>query len=159
MPYSAEAQHDHACLCVILKVFAKVSALCLAMVLSVENPVGKFHELLMVRRLTAKTGWFLLDRANHCMNVDPALDGEYIFPKKPTSYLLYNVDQSVWQSLQCCNCACCCCVSATSSQHHLLCCNHKNQPADQTVIRSSVQQGLILCGVFKSIFEQCVCMF
>ena len=154
MPYSAEAKHGHACLQVVLKVFVKVSALCPAMVLSIENPVGKFRELPVVQRLAAKTGWFLLDRADHCMSVDPALDGERIFPKKPTSYLLYNVDQPVRQSLQRCNRACRCRVSPTSSRHRLLCCNRKNRPADQTVIRSSVQQGLILRVVFKSVFER-----
>ena len=60
MPYSAEAQHDHAHLQVLLKLFAKVLVLCPAMVLSVENPVGKFHELLIVQHLAAKPGWFLL---------------------------------------------------------------------------------------------------
>ena len=58
------------------------------------------------------------------------------------------------QSLQRCNRACRCRVFPTSSRHRLLCCNRKHRPADQKVIRSSVQQGLILRGVFKSIFER-----
>ena len=91
VPVTPAARRDYRVLSHALKLLARISVLHPSVVLSVENPVGKSRHLPIVQRHASLHGWKLIRRADHCMHVNPQFDGSRIFPKKPSSYLLFNV--------------------------------------------------------------------
>ena len=58
-------------------------------ILSLENPLGRFRRLPVVKATAAAPGWCMFT-ADHC-SLASTLDTDPVFPKKPTTWLCKNI--------------------------------------------------------------------
>jgi hypothetical protein len=115
-----------------------------AVMVSYENPVGMFrkHPLVCARR--QQPNWQLV-RADHCMHTSPELDGDSVFPNKPTHWLVYNLRPDA--EFRKCRRDCSHLVPGTKV-HRLLVCNRVDVQPGQQVMPDDERKSAIPLGVF-----------
>ena len=125
----------------VLEVLRQLSNHAYRTVISVENPDGLWKDMPFVKRLRQAPGW-IYRTADHCMH---RRAGEQTFPRKRTSWLLYNVNTDI--PLQKCDGSCGCCLPGTKFHRKLICERWDKQPGQQ-VIKCKWEKGLIPKGIF-----------
>ena len=114
-----------------------------------ETPQAGFPKLPDVQRLAARPGWRLLQHADHCSNTCE-LDGT--FPKKPSCYLVYNIDPHL--TLAQCHNDCPHRLAHHPTRHKLLICQCPNaRQVGQRVLRSMITKAKVPMGVFRSLWN------
>ena len=86
-------QHDRA-LAVAVNTITQLVNVHPAVFVSLENPVGMFRKHPLIRALREQPKWQFV-RADHCSHTSPLLDGDRVFPNKPSHWLVYNLNESV----------------------------------------------------------------
>ena len=135
-------------MCRLMQQFAEIHT---GVLLTQENPVGLWLQLPWVRRLAQRDNWQLVERVDHCM-MQSQLDGDIIFPNKPTSYLVYNMEPQ--DDIPCeCRCMNRLTVKGARKLHRMLVCNRHDKHPDQQVITDVLEKGripLMLFGHFMA---------
>ena len=149
VPESDVAKYHLACLRSVFGVFRRLSDEGYTGIISAENPYSGFHRLEPVRTLAGQPGWQLVEQADHCSNTYE-LDLRTC-PRKPTTYLLYNVLPTV--DLRRCANDCPFRLPAHPEHHRDLVCNRKTKVPGQRVIHSPVDKARIPLGVFRKLFQ------
>jgi hypothetical protein len=149
VPVSDVAKYHLACLESVFEVFRRLSDEQYTGVISAENPYSGFHRLAPVRALAARPGWQLIEQADHCSNTCE-LD-KRAYPRKPTTYLLYNVLSSI--DLKRCANDCPFRLPAHPEHHEHLVCNRSTKVPGQRVVHSAVDKARIPLGVFRKLFQ------
>ena len=130
----------------VLEVLKQVSHQSFRTVISVENPLSNWRHMPFVRRLLGSPGWFERT-ADHCMS---RREGEEMFPRKRSTWLLFNVSTNV--GIRKCDGTCGCVLDGTMF-HKLLVCNRTDKMPGQTVIRTAEEQGRIPYGTWDILHE------
>ena len=125
----------------VFDVLRQVSNQSFRTVITIENPLSNWRHMPFVRRMLAAPGW--IERtADHCMH---RREGEGKFPRKRSTWLLYNVSTNV--QLRKCDGTCGCVLPGTMF-HELLVCNRPDMMPGQHVLPNAVEQGRIPYGIF-----------
>ena len=148
-PTSPEAIFDFKRLQAVLKLFRKCSMHADRTVCSIENPVSRFRKLPCVIEHGLLPGWRLHARADHCRMASD-LD-QRLFPKKPSSYLLFNVRTDA--PLLCCEQKCSMRIDPISRKHKRVCCRSRSLVPGQSVIETAQEQGLIPQGLVDTLWK------
>jgi hypothetical protein len=112
--------------------------------ITVENPCARFKDLPLVQACAARPGW-RMHTADHCSMLNH-LDGETLFPRKPTSWLVFG-DLPSLGTLPRCNGSCSCMIPGTS-RHKMVICNNPNMHPEQVRIDDVLEKGRIPLGAF-----------
>jgi hypothetical protein len=112
--------------------------------ISIENPVSMWKHMPFTRKLLKHKGW-IIRTADHCMHRRNTDD---IFPRKRTSWILYNVNESA--PFETCLGTCDCLVP-TTNHHKLVICWREGLLPEQTVMQDSMEKGRIPAGIFDHI--------
>ena len=115
-------------------------------VITAENPVCDFQHMPIIRRLLCAPGWFKRT-ADHCMH---RREHEQIFPRKRSTWLLFNVCTDV--PTRKCDGTCGCVIEGTS-WHRLLVCYRSDKHKDQHVMKCPKEMGRIPAGIFDMFSE------
>ena len=105
-------------------------------VITAENPVCDFQHMRIIRRLLCAPGSFKRT-ADHCMH---RREHEQIFPRKRSTWLLFNVCTDA--PTRKCDGKCGCVIEGTS-WHCLLVCNRNDKHKDQHVMKCPKEMGRI----------------
>ena len=107
--------------------------------ITIENPIGRFRELPLIRRIASLPHWNM-HVADHCM-MRNSLDGDEVFPKKPTSLLVYGNLPDLPAMRRCAG-ACTCLIPGTTRHRHVICNNPDMHPQQRRI--SNVLDCVIL---------------
>ena len=112
--------------------------------ISLENPLGLWKYMPAVQSCAQLPNWLLLDAVHYCANTSEK-DGA--FPKKPTSFLFFNVPDTF--RLATCNNDCPHRISESSPLHAKVLCRHTYTHAQQQVITDVAEKGKIPLKIFE----------
>ena len=148
---TSDLARKHDCLNTnLFNVLRQASVHCYCMAISIENPVCIWQYMPFVRQLLNSPGWFKRT-ADHCMH---RRAGERMFPRKRSTWLLFNVDTDI--PLRKCDGTCGCTIPGTPF-HKWLVCNRADKHPDQEVLGGGGPKaelaGLIPHGLFDLIEE------
>ncbi len=124
-----------------------------AVLVSVENPRSpSFLSQGSLRRLAAQPGWRLIDRTDYCKNADScAADADHDWPRKPTSLLLYGVEDSL--ELPVCDYDCQYRLLQDPRRHRAVLRGRSEHPAGQHVIRDPALRSRMPHGLFHRLWS------
>ena len=119
-------------------------------VISLENPVGRFRRLPIVKSIAARKGWRIFT-ADHCM-LASSLDANPLFPRKPTTWLCRNSHPDL-EPPECDGHSCPCRVGNTTRHRHVVCRPASASPLieGQSVLPDNLFKARIPAGAFHLI--------
>ena len=86
-PHSELACYHMQCLTRVMETLRRTYTDPTRTMITCENPVGRFKDLRLIQSIQRRPGW-RMHTADHCM-MRNHLDGARIFPKKPTTWLVF----------------------------------------------------------------------
>ena len=144
-------KHDR-CFENVIGILERLVAANSATLVSVENPRSPgFLSQPSLRRLAAQPGWRLIDRTDYCKNADCcADDADHDWPRKPTSLLLYGVEDSL--ELPVCDYDCQYRLLHDPRRHRAVLRGRSEHPAGQHVIRDPALRSRMPHGLFHRLW-------
>ena len=146
-PLTPQARQHDAILTHTIAMLREIATINPRTLISVENPTGLFQSMPAVVECAESEGWLMLPEVHYCANTSEQ-DG--VFPKKPTTFLLYGVEPAF--TLPQCNLQCPHRLSGTSVLHKHVLCRHPYTHADQVVITDVYEKGKIPTRIFDEMW-------
>ena len=149
---SATALKHDRCFENVLGILERLVAANSSVLVSVENPRSPgFLSQPSLQRLAAQPGWRLIDRTDYCKNADCcADDADHDWPRKPTSLLLYGVEDSL--QLPVCDYDCQYRLLQDPRRHRAVLRGRSEHPAGQHVIRDPALRSRMPHGLFHRLW-------
>ena len=121
---------------------------------SLEQPHSEaFLSFADLHELSREPGWRLVVQADHCSMANHLdIEAGLVFPKKPTTWLLYGVPSEV--EFPVCNKSCPFRIHPDSKLHKKVVCYNKRMHQDQSVVATTREKSHIPYGASFRIYEQ-----